>query len=328
MLTIGDLRRKFIRANSDFHRHYFAEVPVDLKALPEFRNDAFPMSGPACWLDQPDALLAVERKLAEGTITAEDADICRKWIVDGYYIAPNLIDHGLLDHTWEAYEKAIQAGSIVVEPESHGEGDLYPGRKLDPHRQVPEIAVLQGHRSILRITDLLLGRQTIPFQTIMGHKGSAQRPHSDAIHMTTYPLGFLVANWIAFEDIHADSGPLEYYPKSHRLLPYLLSREVGIAPREFKEKGYGIYNERYEPTIQRYLTAYGLAPQFFCANKGDVLFWHANLVHGGSTRRDLKRSRRALVCHYFAKGAVTYHDLSGNPSRLHRDGLYGVMRPD
>ena len=76
------------------------------------------------------------------------------------------------------------------------------------------------------------------------------------------------------------------------------------------------------------MKAYGLAPQFFCPRKGDVLFWHANLVHGGSPRKDLKHSRRALVCHYFARGAVTYHDLSGNPSRLHRNGMYAAVRAD
>ncbi len=328
MLTIGSLRRKVVRLNGDFRRHYFADVPVDLDAIGELRGDAFPASGPAPWLDRPDALLAVDRRLAEGTITAGDAELCRQWIVDGYLIVENLIEHDLLDRTWEAYEQAIRDGRVTLDPESHGEGDPYPGRNLDPHVQLPPIAALQSHPTILRITNLLFGRETIPFQTIMGHKSSAQRPHSDAIHMTTYPLGYLIANWIAFEDIHPDSGPLEYYPRSHRLLPYLLSGDIGIAPRAFKEKGYALYNERYEPTIERYLKAHRLEPQFFCPRKGDVLFWHANLVHGGSLRKDLRHSRRALVCHYFARGAVTYHDLSGNPSRLHRDGLYTAPHPD
>ena len=58
--------------------------------------------------------------------------------------------------------------------------------------------------------------------------------------MTTYPLGFLVANWIAFGDISPASVPLEYYPHSHRL-PYLLSAEVGITGAgEFAEEGYAI----------------------------------------------------------------------------------------
>jgi hypothetical protein len=36
--------------------------------------------------------------------------------------------------------------------------------------------------------------------------------------------------------------------------------------------------------------------------KADVLIWHANLLHGGSMRRDLRLSRKAVVCHFFGKG--------------------------
>jgi ectoine hydroxylase-related dioxygenase (phytanoyl-CoA dioxygenase family) len=132
----------------------------------------------------------------------------------------------------------------------------------------------------------------------------------------------LVANWIAFEDVKEDSGPLEYYPRSHRLIPPILSGELSIAPQEFKQRGAAAYSEKYEPALQRHIVAARLQPQYFLGKAGDVLFWHANLVHGGAARKNILLSRKALVCHYFAEGAVTYHDLSGNPSRLHRNGMY------
>ncbi len=56
-------------------------------------------------------------------------------------------------------------------------------------------------------------------------------------------------------------------------------------------------------------------PSYFHAEKGDVLTWHANLIHGGSQRRDLNHFRRARVCHYFGKGTVTYHDLANSLAR-------------
>lgn len=322
MFRTAQKRIKSYLAKRNFQKTYAAEFPVDLDAIAEFRGDAFPKCGSGCWIDQPDALYRVDEKVALGTMSESDARICRKFIIDGYYIAPGLIADEALDACWRAYEEAIAAGVIELAPEPHGEGDPYPGRRLDPHIEVPEIRQLQWHREVLRITDLLFGRKTLPFQTIMGHKGSSQLAHSDAIHMTTYPLGFLIANWVAFEDIHPDSGPLVYYPGSHRLLPYLLSAEVGILRQEFKVKGYAAYNEKYEPAMARHLEAYGLQPQTFIAQKGDVLFWHANLVHGGAPRADLGHSRKALVCHYFAERAFTYHDLSGNRTRLHKNGLY------
>ncbi len=311
---------------AQFSRYYTAEIPVDLDRIGEFRGDAFPNCASGCWLDQPNALQEIAGRETRGELSGEDAHMCRQFVVEGYYIAKGLIDGALIDSVWSAYEEAIRSGVISVQQESHGEGDPYPGRRLDPHLEVARIRDLQWHPSILRITDLLFGRKTLPFQTIIGHKGSAQPAHSDAIHMTTYPLGFLIANWIALEDIHPDSGPLFYYPKSHRVLPYLLSGDLGIPRKAFK-KGEPVY-PIYEATLKTYIDAYGLKPETFLPQKGDVLFWHANLVHGGDRRRDLSHSRKALVCHYFAERAVTYHDLSGNLSRLHRNGVYSPVVTD
>ena len=307
---------------AEFRKYYIADVPVDLKRIGEFRNDAFPMSGPLGWLDRPNALIEVERKAREGEITAEQAKICEKWIFDGYCIAQKLIGDDEIDAAWKAYETAIAAGVVTVNAEPIGPDDPHPGRRLDPHMQIPEIRALMHHPKVLAITDLLFGRRTLPFQTIMGHKGSSQAPHSDSIHMTTYPFGYLIADWIAFEDIHPDSGPLEFYPRSHRMIPPVLSGELSIGPKEFKKKGPAVYSQRYEPYVRKYIEGAGLAPETFLAKKGDVLFWHANLIHGGAPRKNPALSRKALVCHYFAQGAVTYHDLSGNPSRLHRGGVY------
>jgi hypothetical protein len=304
-----------------FRSRYFADVPIRFSRISEFRNELFPKSGPQCWLDQTDAFRSVDVKLARGEIDAAEGGACRKWIVDGYWVAKGLLDSATLDACWDAYEKALSDG--VVEKPGLGPGGFLE-RTLNPHFRVTEIRELMRHENLLHYTNLFLGRKTIPFQTIMGHAGSGQGAHSDAIHMTTYPLGYLVAAWIAFEDIHPDSGPLLYFPKSHRL-PYVLSAEAGIGEREFKQMGYRLYAERYEPLIRSCCARYGFEPKTFCAKKGDVLFWHANLVHGGSPRIDTNVSRKALVCHYFAEGAVTYHDLSGNPSPLHARGMYAPV---
>jgi ectoine hydroxylase-related dioxygenase (phytanoyl-CoA dioxygenase family) len=128
--------------------------------------------------------------------------------------------------------------------------------------------------------------------------------------MTTYPEGYLVAMWIAFEDIHPGSGPLVYYPGSHRL-PVIHATDVGISPADFNEWGYREFDVKYTPTIDRLIESEQLEPSHFHANRGDVLFWHANLLHGGSARTDFNVTRKALVFHFFADGCVCYHDLRG-----------------
>ncbi len=292
----------------------FAEKPLKLSKLPSYRAEHFPSAGPYPWLDLPDAEEQIEGRLSRQEISEEQAALCRYWCAHGYVILPKAISDDLLNEIWTTYEQAVACGNIHLDPEPAAEGDPYPGRFLDPHRKSGMFCRLLKHRKLTDALRLLLGHPPKPLQTITSHKGSQQGLHSDSIHMTTYPIGYLAAAWIAFEDIHPDSGPLVYYPGSHRL-PYVFSKDVGISEDEFNKEGYTKYRDNYEPFIRNLVEDNGFEAKYFHASKGDVLIWHANLVHGGSPRRDLQLSRKAVVCHYYAKGAFVYHDLSASISK-------------
>ncbi|MEX2261277.1 MAG: phytanoyl-CoA dioxygenase family protein [Bryobacteraceae bacterium] len=295
-------------------RGFFADQPVNVSALPSFRAEHFPYSGPYPWLDQPDAFDRIEDKLRRGEIGTEEAEQCRRWAEKGYIILDNLIEDRVLDGVWDVYEKAIRAGRIVLQPERAGEDDPFPGRFLNPHKKVAAFCRILKRPNLLRWIRVLMEREPKPLQTIASHKGSQQGAHSDSIHMTTYPLGYLSAAWIAFEDIHPDSGPLVIYPGSHKL-PYVFSTNVGISESDFQQNGYSSYQAKYEPFIKQLIEKHGLEPEYFHARKGDVLIWHANLIHGGSPRRNMLLSRKAVVCHFFVKGSFVYHDLAATRSR-------------
>ena len=292
----------------------FADQPVKTAGLRYFRAEHFPYSGPYPWLDHDDALSQIESRLQKGEITDKDAELCRCWATNGYVILDNLIDSQILDDVWGGYEKAIKGGKITLPPEPAGEDDRYPGRYLNPHKKVGAFCQILKHTELLRHIRLLMEREPKPLQTIAAHKGSQQGLHSDSIHMTTYPLGYLTAAWIAFEDIDPDCGPLVYYPGSHRL-PYVFSKDVGISEEDFKKNGYGPYHDRYEPYIRKLVEDHHIEPHHFHAKKGDVLIWHANLIHGGSARKNLELSRRSVVCHFFVKNAFVYHDLAATRSK-------------
>jgi hypothetical protein len=281
---------------------------VDFSRLPAYRVEHFPDSGPKPWLDRDDWSRQID------ALPAEQAALCRQWAETGYVILPKLIAESLLDTAWEAYEQAVQRGVIKLAHAPAGDEDRLPDRFLNPHKRVHPFCRVARHRALLRWLQLLMGHSAKLLQTIASHKGSQQAAHSDSIHMTTYPLGYLAAAWIAFEDIHPDSGPLEFYPGSHRL-PYVFSHDLQISVDDMKNGGYATYRAHYEPLVQKLVAEHGLRPKYFEARKGDVLIWHANLLHGGSRRRDLRLTRKALVGHYFASGAFVYHDLSAASSR-------------
>src|SRR3984957_11502704 len=293
---------------------FFADQAVKFSQVPAFRAEHFPYAGPYPWLDRPDALDRIDEKLQRGELTPEEARQCRCWSNNGYIILQNLVDDQTLDTVWGAYENAVRRGKIQLELEPAGEGDPYPGRFLNPHKKSGSFCRILKHADLLRWIRVLMEREPKPLQTIASHKGSQQGVHSDSIHMTTYPLGYLSAAWIALEDIHPDSGPLVYYPGSHKL-PYLFSKDVDITEADFEREGYAPYHARYEPRIQALIAKSQIEPHYFHARKGYVLIWHANLLHGGSARREMQLSRRAAVCHFFVKGAFVYHDLVAARSR-------------
>jgi ectoine hydroxylase len=167
-----------------------------------------------------------------------------------------------------------------------------------------------------RITSLfefIFQQPVIPFQSINFLKGSQQRAHSDSIHMTTYPLGYLSAAWFALEDIDGKNGSLFYYAGSHKL-PYVLSPD-------FDHKS-GLLqldpdtNSRYEERMAAIIATGNLVKTDFYAGKGDVFLWHANLIHGGNAIADISRTRKSMVVHYFAKNVIKYHEISQRPALI------------
>ena len=132
--------------------------------------------------------------------------------------------------------------------------------------------------------------------------------------MTTYPLGYLIAIWIALEDITEDSGPLSYFPGSHKL-PYLLNDGYERGGNVFTVGADSNYL-KYEEKIGEIMQSKQLPKKVFTAKKGDVLVWHANLVHGGEKITNPSATRKSMVVHYFADGVIKYHEISERPALI------------
>jgi ectoine hydroxylase-related dioxygenase (phytanoyl-CoA dioxygenase family) len=149
------------------------------------------------------------------------------------------------------------------------------------------------------------------FQSINFTQGSEQATHSDSIHMTTFPQGGLLGVWIALEDIDLDNGPLHYYPESH-LLPYYMNKDYGNEGNNWLigDKPY----TAYEKMIEQKVSEKGIQKQIYTAKKGDLLIWHANLLHGGEPHTNKDKSRKSMVFHYFRENSICYHEINQRPA--------------
>lgn len=162
-------------------------------------------------------------------------------------------------------------------------------------------------RRILDVMDFLLDKRMRVFQSINFLTGSEQAAHSDSIHMTTHPLGYMTAAWIALERMTPDNGPLIYYPGSQKL-PYLLNGSYDHGGDRFTigEDAYA----RYEEAVQQAVDKGKFERLELLAEPGDVLIWHANLLHGGKKMNIPNASRKSMVVHCFADDVLCYHELT------------------
>jgi ectoine hydroxylase-related dioxygenase (phytanoyl-CoA dioxygenase family) len=262
---------------------------------------------------------------------------------DGFLVAEEFVDPLLCD-------------GVIAEAEdfyARQAADLdRVDRTMNFHRESPAARRILGDRRLRRLVTALLGARAVLFQSIYFTHGSEQHPHSDYMFMTTDPHFQLCGIWIACEDVSEEAGPLLYYPGSHRIpnegIPGRYAEEEAPIRAEI-EADDGTLRERYAmqmaganqslatcmfydrwtKDLDRALDVGGYEPRTFLPRKGDLIVWHANLVHGGTPIASPDRTRRSLVAHYVTRAmrrlfVMNYPDIGGHMTLRH---VRGDKRP-
>ena len=193
----------------------------------------------------------------------------------------------------------------------------YTGKKIpDIHLESTIIREkFTKNPKILELLSFLLGKKAIPFQSIGFYEGSEQKAHSDYIHMSTFPDGYLIAAWVALEPCGSENGQLFYYPKSQRL-PIISKYHYDQGINSWRT-GQTEYKD-YEKVLEARLEQSDLEKVFWPAKPGDLLIWNAHFIHGGSAIAQKGASRKSIVSHYFGEGVICYHDITQRPALLRK----------
>ncbi|MGW8202133.1 phytanoyl-CoA dioxygenase family protein [Sphingomonas bisphenolicum] len=187
------------------------------------------------------------------------------------------------------------------------EGDL---RIQDAWQQDEDVRAIACNTQMIDLLSKLYGRPAFPFQTLNFPVGTQQHMHSDSIHFSSLPERFMCGVWLAMEDIGPESGPLIYYPGSHKWP--IVSNEMLQISRENEPRN--APQAPYEPIWRSLIEQAGIEGETFHARKGQALIWLANLLHGGSTRTDLRRTRWSQVTHYYFEGCTYYTPAYSEPA--------------
>ena len=240
----------------------------------------------------------------------------RFWDENGFLILPSFFSEDAIeavrrlhDHVWRVCPGHVIVDNLAVGSRARMD-QLTEEAKRQPHKvndlylSFPRIRSLALDRRLTRLLAELIGDTPTLCNTLGLDYGTEQGKHVDSLYMTPPHQSPLVATWTALEDCHPEAGPLVYVPGSHKIAPYRFSD--GRLTEVSAERG------AWESYIRDHVARLGLVEQQFLPRKGDVLIWHGQLLHGGGKRSDPNRTRRSLVCHYFAVGAcrVTGYKLA------------------
>ena len=260
------------------------------------------LDNPKPHLDRLDSAQELPKMEAFNALDKKIQSALLPWSENGYAILENFFSEDEVERYNAEIQHLLDTNQVIWG---------YAQKIMFAIRQSKTLFESATNPQLMRILEMLVGKKMSIFQSINFLKGSHQKAHSDFVHMTTFPQNNIIAVWVALEDITADSGPIHYYPSSHRL-PLVLNANfdnIGTAFRNGKKD----YCD-YEDKIEQIIAEKQLKKEIFLPKKGDVLIWHANLIHGGEPIQNPKSSRKSMVFHYYANDAICFHEISERPA--------------
>lgn len=278
------------------------------------------------WFDQPNALEVLEKRKATGEVSASDYELLKKWIVDGYVIldtepVPMADIDGMvsdLENLFTTNEPKQGLLLLTVSRTEGGPTEAMPHAELltlpkEIREKIPTNSNWRIHEfhawsksadnifknaELERVCSLIFGKKAYARSTINFMYGSQQLVHQDMAVFHIFPHNYLIGMWLACEEIHPESGPLVYYPGSHKMgmwegfknYPQTQLRTCTKPENEAYHKWTQTEAEKHYPRKE------------FIAKKGQVLLWHGGLVHGGSAIKRKGLTRKSFVTHYLVDG--------------------------
>ena len=168
-------------------------------------------------------------------------------------------------------------------------------RNQDAWRIDANVKRIATNSRVLDILEKAYGRPAFAFQTLNFAVGSQQPAHSDSVHFSSSPDGFMCGVWLALEDIDADIG----------------NEHLGINAWHLPRRG--AHGNAYRKLWDELIALKGAKPERFTAKKGQAIVWHARLLHGGDKQNDPMRSRFSQVTHYYFRGCCYYTPQDSDP---------------
>lgn len=249
----------------------------------------------------------------KNSATPQHQTLLNQFVNNGYAVIENLLSE----------DELREANANLEEAAENGFGGYTKGssQKLyNLHLKYPIFSHFLRHPKIYEVLRFFFQSEPLACQSLTFVCGSQQIAHQDSSFLTAFPQGYMCGVWIALEDIQANSGELFYHKKSHLAERYITPVPVGDDQYKVGER-IGNFKEAHNEAMEKAMEQYP-EREFFRAKAGDALIWHEVLLHGGAKRMDEFTTRKSVVFHYYADGAIAMFDDRGVVPRL--NNRYGL----
>lgn len=211
----------------------------------------------------------------------------------GYLIVKNLFTTEQLTEIEETFEQiSHQTIPGYFEPslalEETDPLKRYP-RVMHPHRFNETAKKYMLHAPVLDILADLYEEEALAAQSMFYYKPPGSRGqalHQDNFYLQVEP-GNCIAAWTAVDAANEENGGLLIVPKTNDydiVCPDLADSNESFTTHYVKPPK----DEKVVPAIM---------------DKGDVLFFNGNLIHGSYRNKTKDQFRRAFICHYANESA-------------------------
>ena len=224
-----------------------------------------------------------------------DSDLLKKFEDEGYIIIDAGVEESVLDQARSDMDRINASKDKKLNPKYY-HYNKHP-RLIEGWKQSDAIKEIALSPNILSVLSSIYAAKPLPFSTINFTYGTEQPLHSDYFHFGSMPELYLAGVWVALEDIHPDSGPLDLAVKSNKG-PIILPEDLGITELPTTTADVKSNYTKYEMWVKDYVESESLEVVTPALAKGQALIWAANTLHGAGEIRNPTLTRYSQVTHY------------------------------
>ncbi len=238
---------------------------------------------------------------------------------DGCVLLERLLPAEIIDAYVEACDRLLNARGMTARADRSGDPNMPLHEALIEVRvDNPEFRPLHLHAGVRqRVAALLDDDDPILVSSLTNIWEKGREPHSDTVMLFRDPPDKVCRTWCALEDIDPECGAFYVISGTHRSVRPLLYDDVLRTSPEIldllhtydagaevsRHDNRFIWGKVCEATTARVA---GMPRQAFAINKGDVVFFDPNAIHGTMPATNPALMRKAIIAEWHAREVRSY----------------------